>query len=157
MKTLFGLALAAATLCAQAAPWTQGESVDKMTGDVVKFANLKSDNQVNLKPPYAGKNSGWVQIVALPSGDYAASVSLDKGQWLCGRECEILVRFDGGQPMLFKASSPMDMSSNRVSLNRGSLFHAWVVKSKTVLVQALMYQDGAQVLEFSVGAPPSLD
>jgi hypothetical protein len=157
MKTLVGLSLAAVTLCAQAGSWAHSDSVDKMTGDVLKVATLKSDNQVKLKPPYAGKNSGLIQIMALPSGDFSASVSLDKGQWLCGTECDILVRFDGGQPMLFKASSSMATPSNRISFKRGSLFYAWVAKSKTVFVQALMYQDGAQVLEFSVDAPPLLD
>jgi hypothetical protein len=140
-----------------AGQWVYTDHADKMQGINTKTGSLKSEVPLQFKPPYSGKNSAWISVSSLPSGDYGVSIWVEKGQILCPRECEVMAKFDGSSIMAFKASHPIDLSQNRINISKGGLFFDWMSKSKDVMVQVTMYQDGMQVLEFKIPEPPKVD
>lgn len=137
---------------AQAAQWRYEESVDKMTGKVEQNAHVRSDNTLNLSFPYAGENHGVILVRKHPRHGLDVMVAVDKGQILCRAYdgCSIMVRFGDQKPQRFSVSEASDHSSEVVFVQNTKKFIDSARKSKKILIQIPMFQQGEQVLEFSV-------
>jgi len=78
-------------------------------------------------------------------------LAIDKGQFLCGViECSILVRFDDGQPLTYRAVQPSDYGTTTLFIKNYDGFAARMLKAQRVKVQAEFYQEGNQTFEFDV-------
>ncbi len=134
--------------------WSYGENVDKMSGDVTKWAMSESINKVDMKFPYNGGSEGT--IVVFNNG---VKIHLSKGQVMCSNYngCSIQVKFDNEKPELYAAVGPSNGQSNHVYLGRnditGNGAEKFVNKLKTanrVMIAIEMYQENSPVWEFNV-------
>lgn len=133
--------------------WEYFNQSDSMTGKSNQFATLTSDNSLNLSFPYKGKNYGMLTIRQAKGTDVIFSI--EQGQMLCNSYsgCSITVRFDDNPPQKFNASEPADHSKTYLFVNDTARFINAAKKAKAIKVQPLLFQQGAQVLEFSTPKP----
>ena len=140
---------------ANASIWNYEEEADRMSGKKAKYAQTESDNSLNLRFPYQGKNHGVVQVRQHPQYGLDVILIVDKGQILCSQfsSCNVTIRFGDGKPMTFEGSPSADNDSKVVFLKNPRRFINEAKKHKNFAVQLMMYQAGNQVLEFSVPEP----
>lgn len=139
-------------LLAQAAQWRYQNYTDQMTGKAASQASVISDNSLSLSSPYAGRNHGSIVVRRHPTYGVDVLVMVDKGQLLCRPygQCALSIRFDDGKPQRFTVVEPADHSSETLFITNRTRFITQAKKAKRILVQVPMYQEGEQVLEFSV-------
>jgi hypothetical protein len=133
--------------------WEYFNESDSMTGKTNQFATLTSDNSLDLSFPYKGKNHGILMIRQTKGTDVIFSI--EQGQMLCSSYsgCSITVRFDDNPPQKFNANEPADHSKTYLFVNDTARFINAAKKAKSIKVQPLLFQQGAQVLEFSTPVP----
>lgn len=138
-----------------AAEWHYRTDLDKMTSKEVRVATIQSSNSLELSSPYAGRNHGYLSVRQHPKYGLDVIVGIQKGQLLCRSYdgCAVLVRFDAAPPIKFSASSAADHDPTLIFLNDSRRFIAQAQKAKRILVQAAIYQNGDQILEFNAGTP----
>lgn len=128
--------------------WEYHETIDKMTSKPTKFAQILSNESLNLKFPYDGSNYG--QLTLRKMNGLNIYLSIDKGQISGGYENNfITVRFDQEKPIKFSYSEPQDGSSNFIFIDNESRFLSKLKKSKKTLISIPLYHEGNQILEFN--------
>ena len=129
--------------------WRYEEKKDAMSGKSTKTASLDSENQISLDFPYSGANQPTLFIRKV--GDSLdVAIQIDKGQILChGRPCTIKVRFDDGKPVAFNGNGPSDSSAEAVFLSPEPKIVSQIKKSKTMLVEVVIFHQGTHVLKFN--------
>lgn len=128
--------------------WEYSEQIDKMTSKKTKFAVIRSNESLNLEPPYDGDNYG--RITLRQKGELNIYIAVDKGQISGGYDNNyIMVRFDDGKAIRFNYNEPQDYSSDLIFIDNESKFLAKLKKSKKVLLSLPFYQNGNQILEFN--------
>jgi psiF repeat len=155
MKQTLPVLAISALLSADAWAWSYSTETDSMDSSIKKFAELTSDNSLNLGFPYSGENRG--ELIVRQQKQYGLNVifRIKKGQLICNsyEGCRVNVRFDDAQPVTFSADGPADHSSNVLFLQNSTRFIELAKKAKHVRVAVTVYQAGTQVLEFSTDAP----
>lgn len=128
--------------------WEYHESTDKMTSKSIKFAQIISNESLNLEFPYDGNNYGHL---TLRKNDHMnIYLSIDKGQISGGYDNNfITVRFDDEKPIKFSYSEPQDSSSDLIFIDNEVKFLSKLKKSKKTLVSLPLYREGNQILEFN--------
>jgi len=128
--------------------WEYRQSIDKMTSKSIQFAQIKSNESLDLEFPYEGINYGELTLRNKDGLDIY--LSIDKGQISGGYDNNfITVRFDNDKPIKFSYSEPQDGSSNIIFINNETKFLSRLKKSKKVLISLPIYHDGNQILEFN--------
>lgn len=140
--------LPSAPIAQKADTWTYGESKDEMRGTVSKHATTESTNSVNFGFPYQGDQHGTIMV-------YSNNVLfyVKKGQIICqgGSEygtCIVLVKFDDGKARYVNARKSGD-DSTTISFTEPSFFKN-LKKSKKLMIQAEVFQNGLPVFYFDV-------
>ena len=137
------------------ADWRYAQTDDKMTGKSGEYAELESNNSLQLEFPYTGKNYGRIAIRRHPRFGTNAFVLVDKGQIQCASydECHVLVKFDDAAPIKWSVSKPEDHSTDVVFFNNEKSFIAKAKKAKRILVSIVFFRSGSQILEFYTSKP----
>ena len=128
--------------------WQYHQSIDKMTSKSTKFAEIISNESLNLEFPYDGVNYG--RLTLRNKNGLNIYLSIDKGQISGGYDNNfITVRFDEEKPIKFSYSEPQDGSSDVVFIDNEVKFLSKLKKSKKVLISLPLYHEGNQILEFN--------
>lgn len=130
--------------------WNYSDEDDKMTSKKIYFASIDANDELDLKPPYDGANLATL-TVRYKSGDNVY-LSVTKGQFMANAVDEepIKVRFDSATAEIFYCDAPSDGSTTTLFITPTSKFIAKLKKAKKVLIQAEMYDNGIQEMEFEV-------
>lgn len=128
--------------------WEYRQSIDKMTSKSIKFAQIISNESLDLEFPYEGTNYG--QLTLRKKDGLNIYLSIDKGQISGGYDNSfITVRFDDDKPMKFSYIEPQDASSNVIFIDNEVKFLSKLKKSKKILISLPLYHEGNQILEFN--------
>lgn len=128
--------------------WEYHQSTDKMTSKTIKFAQIMSNESLDLEFPYEGTNYGRLTLRKKDGLDIY--LTIDKGQISGGYDNNyISVRFDEEKPIKFSYSEPQDGSSDLIFIDNEIKFLSKLKKSKNVLISLPLYQAGNQILEFN--------
>lgn len=128
--------------------WKYHQSIDKMTSKPTKFAEIMSNESLDLKFPYDGVNYG--QLTLRNKDGLNIYLGIDKGQISGGYDNNfIMVRFDEEKPIKFSYNEPQDGSSNFIFIDNEVKFLSKLKNSKKVLISLPLYNDGNQILEFN--------
>lgn len=128
--------------------WKYHQSVDKMTSKPIKFAQIMSNESLDLDFPYEGSNYG--QLTLRKKDGLNIYLGIDKGQISGGYDNNFIkVRFDEEKPIIFSYSEPQDGSSNFIFIDNETKFLSKLKKSKKVIISLPLYQAGNQILEFN--------
>jgi hypothetical protein len=130
--------------------WVYKEDEDKL-GRKRSSASLKSSNEFEFKFPYAGAQSATLAISRSVQSGIKVVLSIERGQFmhhLTG--CDLHVRFDQGVIELYHANEPHDRSTTTLFLANESKFIGSLLQAKTVLIEAVVYQEGPHIFEFNV-------
>ena len=134
--------------------WNYGQNVDKMSGEVTKWAMSDSLNKVSMAFPYHGGSEGT--IIAFEKN---VKLYFTKGQVMCSNYngCTIRVKFDDEKPADYAAVGPDNGQSNYVFLGRNDItgngaekFLNKLKTAKRVMISVEMYQENNPVWEFNV-------
>lgn len=128
--------------------WIYHQSTDKMTSKSIKFAQIISNESLDLEFPYEGRNYGHLTL--RKKDGLNIYLEIDKGQIIGDYENKfITVRFDQEKPIKFSYSEPQDGSSNFIFIDNEIKFLSKLKKSKKTLILLPLYQAGNQILEFN--------
>lgn len=130
--------------------WTYHDEVNKMTDGKIFYAEVTSSNELSLSAPYDGFNDAHIQI-RKKSGENNVILTIDKGQFITNVEgTAIRVRFDKNKAETFDCSESADYDPTVLFINSTSRFISKLKKSKKLIIEATLYQDGNQQMEFNV-------
>ena len=160
-KAVFAYCLLLPTVCLAASPlsdltngeqWTYSISKDEMSGKSGAMACVTSTNELEFSFPYAGGSYGELCLRKGPRFSEAATVEISKGQILCHSfaSCNIRIRFDDNKPATTEGREPSDGSARTVFLPHYRTLVQTMKRSRTVMIEAEYYQNGAQILRFDV-------
>lgn len=131
--------------------WIYRDQESAMAKGKELYASLRSANEFELKPPYAGRQRAVITLRHLPSDGDNALLEIQRGQFVCSfPSCAVQVRFDDGPAKTFKGSVPADYSHTALFLEPHAQLMQSIKTAKLMRVQAEIYQEGAPVLEFNV-------
>lgn len=132
--------------------WVYSSNEDAMSGKVWRAAAVRSTNTLEFGWPYTGPQRGQLTLRHHPRWGKDAIVQIEKGQILCRsyEDCTVLVRFDDGDPVRFKAAGPADNSSTSFFMRDYAGFTSRALKAERVRISFEVYQNGAPMLEFDV-------
>lgn len=150
MKRTLAALLALLAVHCHAEPWRYDRSNDVMTGKASVEAVMISNNNLDLEFPYKSANNfGFLAVRQHPTHGLDVIVGIDKGQMLCHRnDCQVSVKFDDAQPIVFAGNPPSDHSSTAIFIRDSGRFIAQAKKAKRVLVQFTAFRNGTPVLDF---------
>lgn len=128
--------------------WDYSESQDKMRGTTTRYAMLDSDNELSLGFPYKGGTT----TLTLRKGPSGTDVYIQvNGQFLCDDYSHptIAVKFDNGPVQSYGCAEPSDASTGILFIRSEAKFIAQLKKSKHLIIETEMFQEGRQQIEFS--------
>lgn len=129
--------------------WSVTEQVNKMDNIKDTIYSLQSQNTVNFKFPYSGKQRG--RLVLRKKGDkfQDAYFSIKKGQMMCTLGCSARVRFGNEEPVEYSMVGPSDQSTETIFFKNHNAFIQNLKKVDSVLIEVTVYNEGQRVFEFS--------
>jgi hypothetical protein len=133
--------------------WRYGENVDKMSGEVTKWAMTDSTNKVKMDFPHNGGSEGTIVVF-----EKNVKIHISKGQVMCSNYsgCIIKVKFDDEQPANYAAVGPANGQYDHIYLgyladgNGAKKFMQKLKTAKTVMISLEVYQENSPVWEFNV-------
>lgn len=130
--------------------WTYSDEGDKMTSKKNYYATVDANEALDLKPPYDGPNTASVTVRY--KGGNNVYLSVTKGQFLANAVDgqPIKVRFDSAKAETYDCQAANDGSSNVIFISSASKFIAHLKKAKKLLIEAEMYDNGTQEMEFNI-------
>lgn len=137
------------------AAWEHSKTQDRMGRGTGEIALIKSDNELNLKLPYDGKQRGEFALRRSGRGANEFLLTIKKGQIICGvGRCALTVRVDDGTPFVISGAHPKDGSSNIVIGDLSVSDFRKIKKAKKILIEITIYENGENILEFSAENNP---
>jgi hypothetical protein len=132
--------------------WNYSNSTDAVSNKESKQASITSNNSFEMQFPYQGGTTGNIIIRKHPRYGKDVIFTINKGQLLCTSYdgCQVSVRFDNKKPFKVHASEPEDNSSTELFLGGYDKLVKEIKNSKTMVVEATFYQNGARAFEFDV-------
>jgi hypothetical protein len=129
--------------------WEYSEDKDEMRGTSAKFAELQSENEVDLDFPY-GVVHGRLWIRRRAEDGLNVAFEVEKGQVLCHgfRDSYVSIKFDDGPIKRYRCTGSSDGSSETAFLNGESGLVSELKRSKRAIVEAEFYQKGNQQFTF---------
>jgi DNA-directed RNA polymerase subunit RPC12/RpoP len=133
-------------------PWEYSTKKDDMSGKDIAYAETSSLNTEDLHFPYGPGIGATLFLRKHPRSGKDALVRIDKGQILCRsyESCSIMIRFDDRPAAGYSARGPSDGSTEVVFIDNYPKFFAELKRSKRVLVELPLYQDGNRTWKFNV-------
>lgn len=129
--------------------WKYETRINKMTSSKDIFCTVQSNETLSLGAPYDGVNYGSL-VVRKMNGEVDIIISIMKGQISGGYENEYFkARFDDEKQITFSYLSPSDNSTESIFVENTAKFLKKLRKSKKVLIQIPLFQNGNQILEFN--------
>jgi hypothetical protein len=130
--------------------WTFSEDEDKMTSKKIYYAIVDANEQLDLKFPYNGGVTASIMI-RRKNGENNAILQLSKGQFMTGVDGEVIeVRFDDGKVERYDCAGSNDDDSRILFIQSASRFINKLKKAKRTIIQAVLYDNGSQQMEFNV-------
>ena len=132
------------------AQWSYFSNDDKM-GRKKSFAQVTSNNTLSFDFPYRGPQNGTLTIRRSGQWGTEATVSIERGQFLCRFDgCSVNVQYDGGPVWEYAVTGPADHSTTTLFINEAPEFVSCVRKARVVRIEATFFQQGTQIMEFNV-------
>jgi hypothetical protein len=128
--------------------WEYSDSKDQL-GVSTRTAQLSSDNSVDFDFPYNGEQHGTLMVRKGKDGTNVMFL-IEKGQILCHSFMNetITVRFDDGPIQKFRCVGPADSSTETAFFSDGKRFLHALLKSKKVVLEPNIYQQGGTQFTF---------
>lgn len=131
--------------------WTYIQSKDKMTDDVIYFAESYSTNKVDFDFPYNG-GSTFTLTVRNRNKKNDLALVVSKGQFISSFSGDktVRVKFDNEKPVNYTISSPTSGNHDIVFINGANKFINRLKAAQVVKIEAEFYNSGYSVAEFDV-------
>lgn len=125
------------------AAWTYGEERDEMRDATRKFAEVESENSVDLQFPY-GEQSAFVTLRRDPQHGFDIMFRVRNGQILCHSFTDgyINAKFDDGPIRKFACAGSSDGTSEVAFIRDNKSFLKALKSSKKAVIEAEFYQNG---------------
>ena len=134
--------------------WQYDNYEDTASGKISYTAQLKSENQINLSFPYAGKQYGRLTIRNHPRFGKGIFLTIEKGQILSISgsydDKYFLVRFDDGEVESYQYSESTSGSTDIIFVRDKAKFLKNLSNSKKAYITINIYQDGQKTFIFDV-------
>lgn len=129
--------------------WVYSGDYDRMRGTTDRYANLSSENSVNLGFPY-GEVYGRLQVRKRSTDGLNIMFSIDKGQILCRSYTEsyLSIKFDNGPIQRFSCTGAADGTSEVSFIISARKFLNSLIKSNQIIVEVPLYQNGSRQFTF---------
>jgi len=123
--------------------WTYGEDRDEMRDATRKFAEVESENTVDLQFPY-GEQSAFVTLRRDPQHGFDIMLRVRSGQILCHSFTDgyINAKFDDGPIRKFGCTGSSDGTSEVAFIRDSKSFLKALKSSKKAVIEAEFYQNG---------------
>lgn len=123
--------------------WSYDEERDEMRGSTRKFAEVESENSVDLDFPY-GEQKGILTVRQDPQYGLDVMFRVRSGQILCHGfgDSYINAKFDDGPIRRFNCNSASDGTSEVAFINDSRTFLKTLKLSKRTVIEAEFYQNG---------------
>ena len=120
-----------------------------MRGTTTRYAQLVSENTVDLDFPY-GTVNGQILVRRRPKDGLNVMFTVDKGQILCHSfgDDHISVKFDDGPVKRYSCTGTSDGSSETSFIENASGFLSNLKKAKRTIIEAEFFQKGNQQFTF---------
>jgi hypothetical protein len=137
------------TPAAATAKWEYRQDKDEMRGTTSNFANVRSDNEVDLDFPY-GTVHGIIWVRKQATDGLNVMFAVDKGQILCNSfsNSTVSIKFDDKPVKKFACDESNDGESNQVFLRNAAGALDGLRHSKKTVIEADFYQQGSQQFVF---------
>jgi len=132
--------------------WDFDSTVDKMTSKIRYTASVTANELLDLNFPYQGGVSAVFTIRKTPEGENQAFLYLSKGQLMAAHSIDdgtIRLRFDDEKPETYSVTGAADGSSNIVFINSVNKVINKLKKSKKLIIEAVLYDNGSKQMEFN--------
>lgn len=131
--------------------WNYSEDEDKMTSKKTFTAEVRANDELDLKFPYGGGVTATIGV-RYKNGENNIYLQLSKGQFMVNVADEeaIAVRFDGLKTQTYYCSAASDGSTNVIFINNENKFISYLKKSDKMLIEAELFDNGNQQMEFNV-------
>lgn len=128
--------------------WQYNEEEDKITSKTMYFAHVSASNPLDLKFPYEGAEAQI--IIRYKNHKQDAVLEVTKGQFMANitEGQDIKVRFDSNKAETYSCSASSDDDSRYLFINTSKRFIDKIKHSKKVIIEAEMYDNGFQQMEF---------
>jgi hypothetical protein len=130
--------------------WKYSQEADKMTSDSIYFESVNANDLLDLKFPY---NGGVVArlIIRNMRGENDAMLRLSSGQFNKSIDgYRVKARFDNKKMKTLYCSGSSDGDNSYVFLNYAHSFISKVKKSKHLIIEAELYDNGIQQMKFNI-------
>lgn len=132
--------------------WMYEQSEDPMGKGTSYSAMVQSTNTVTFDFPYSEAQHATLTLRTHPRYGKDLILRIERGQFLCNSYdgCNVLVRFDDGEPQTFSAAGPSDNSTEVLFIRNYPRFVEAMLKAERIRISAEVYQEGSPVFEFDV-------
>lgn len=129
--------------------WSYNVQKDEMRGTESRYAELTSENEVDLDFPY-GRQSGRLTLRKNPESGLNVMFSVESGQILCNSfsNSRVSVKFDDGPIQSMGCTDSSDGSNNVAFFTNESKMLAGLRTAKRTVVEAEFFQMGRQQFVF---------
>ena len=130
--------------------WRYRETVDEMRGAKTRFAELTSENSVDLLFPYEGGSTTIICIRKNPDRTREALILTVNGQYdrdLSGYN--FAMKIDSGRVSNWSANSAADGRANVMFVNNSVAFIAAVANAERVILELPFYNNGRHQFFFN--------
>jgi hypothetical protein len=130
--------------------WTYSTTKDQLTGGDIYSATLVSTNTVRFSFPYEGSQHGFIRLRRHPRFGEDAIIAVERGQFVCGTDCQVSVRFDEEFVHSWDMVRAADGRSDLLFFYAGDAFIGKLKESAVATVAATFFQEGERVFTFKV-------
>ncbi len=130
--------------------WEYEDEEDKMTSKKIYMASIDANELLNLRSPYDGYVIASLTI-RKKAGITDSYLTVTKGQFLANvvDEQPIKIRFDSTKAETYYCSAASDGDSRFLFINSPGRLIARLKKAKHMIIEAEMYDNGYQLMEFN--------
>lgn len=130
--------------------WEYNTAVDEMRHATRKTALTTSDEELSFAFPYnRHPNHAYLIFQTSPAHEPSALIHVDQGQFHCGLNCIVSLRFDDGPIQRVTAYPSASGRSDAIFLPYGSTL-AGVRKARVLTAEVPFWQEGNEQLHFVV-------
>lgn len=129
--------------------WSYNAQKDEMRGTESRYAELTSENEIDLDFPY-GRQGGRLTVRQNPENGLDVMLSVESGQILCNSfgNSRVSVKFDNGPVQSMGCTDSSDGSNNVAFFTNQTRMLAGLKKAKRTVVEAEFFQMGRQQFVF---------
>lgn len=135
---------------APASRWEYTQQEDKMTSNTEYYADIEANDELQLKFPYAGGVTATLHV-RKKEGKNEVYLRLSKGQLIAanGLDDAVRLRFDDERPGIYGVTGAADYSSEVIFFDSPTKIISKLKKAKRLIVEAAVFDNGTQIMEFN--------